>query len=338
MIRHLAMATDDSKTPAEFPHSTQLLDRRRLRFGEFDLTADGCELLRRDREGRLQPVKLQPQPARVLLYLAERSGSLVTRGELQRFLWGENHFVDHDQGLNYCIRTIRKALGDDASSPRFLETVPRRGYRFRSPVAVTERAQRLESLSEQDVRGAATRTVAQGTRGRDRRTAIILVAIGALSLALHWALSAGLLLPQRQPKLAVLPFEDLSAAQLGSTLSDTLTDELTSHLARSYADRLGVIARASAFAYAGRGLTAAQLGSELDVDYLLTGGLTISDDGARITVQLIRVRDETNLWAEIYDRPLGRTDWQEWVRAVSQEIASRLALPPGAGDPSAIQT
>lgn len=75
-------------------------------------------------------LRLQPQPARALQYLAERTGELVSRDELRLFLWGPDHFVKYDQGLNYCIQQIRQALADSAQAPRYLETLPRKGYRF----------------------------------------------------------------------------------------------------------------------------------------------------------------------------------------------------------------
>lgn len=97
----------------------------RLCFADFELETDTGRLFRAG-----AGVHLQPQPARALQYLAERAGELVTREELRRFLWGEDHFVNFDQGLNYCIQQIRAALADSAQTPRFLETLPRRGYRF----------------------------------------------------------------------------------------------------------------------------------------------------------------------------------------------------------------
>jgi DNA-binding winged helix-turn-helix (wHTH) protein/tetratricopeptide (TPR) repeat protein len=104
-------------------------EAQRLFFGPFELRTDSGELFR---DG--VRVGLQPQPARLLELLARRSGEVVTREEIQRHLWGENTFVEFEQGLNFSIRKIRIALEDSATDPRYLETVPRRGYRFLSPV------------------------------------------------------------------------------------------------------------------------------------------------------------------------------------------------------------
>lgn len=312
----------------EHPHPP-IRDNRRLLFGDFELIVASGELFRRT-PTRLEPVKLQPQPAKALIYLAERPGRLVTRAELQRHLWGEDHFVDYEQGLNYCVRAIRRALADDASDPRFLETIPRRGYRFRAPVE--DRASRSKAVGTS--LGDSLLRLARPTGRRDARTGrrflLILIAVAISSVAAHWALSAGLLRPASPPKIAVLPFENHSGTDGGDALASSLTDELISQLASAHADRLGVIARNSSRAYAGRQLTAARIGRELDADYLLTGGMQASGRATRISVQLIRVRDETNVWAEIYDRPLDQfdqADWDAWVRAVSSEVADHLAPP-----------
>lgn len=99
------------------------------RFGAFDLDVRAGEL-RRDGAA----VKLQPQPFRVLALLVARAGELVTREELKKALWGDETYVDFERGLNFCINQVRAALGDSADSPRFIQTLPRRGYRFVAPV------------------------------------------------------------------------------------------------------------------------------------------------------------------------------------------------------------
>ena len=101
-----------------------------LRFGVFEIDLRTCELRKRGVR-----VRLQRQPFKVLVRLASGGGDLVTRGELQAGLWGGDTFVDFDQGLNFCVKQIRRALGDDAQSPRYVETLPRQGYRFVAPVS-----------------------------------------------------------------------------------------------------------------------------------------------------------------------------------------------------------
>jgi TolB-like protein len=101
-----------------------------LRFGTFELDTDAAQLLRQG-----ERIALPPQPFRVLALLVTQSGSVVTRAEIRDGVWGAGKHVEFDQGLNYCIRQIREALGDDAEAPRYVETLPRRGYRFLAPVA-----------------------------------------------------------------------------------------------------------------------------------------------------------------------------------------------------------
>src|SRR5215475_13416231 len=111
-------------------------DEATLRFGAFELRANPAEL-------RLNgdPVKLAPQPLKVLDLLARRSGEVVTRNEIREHVWAGDTFVDFEQGLNFCIRQIREALGDSADTPRFVETLPRRGYRFLMPVTTVSSGQ-----------------------------------------------------------------------------------------------------------------------------------------------------------------------------------------------------
>ena len=100
-----------------------------IRFGTFQLDTQAGRLLK---SGRV--VRLKPQPLRLLQLLISRPGELVTRDEIRDLLWGTDTFVDFEQGMNTAVRQIREALGDDAETPIFVETVPKRGYRFIAPV------------------------------------------------------------------------------------------------------------------------------------------------------------------------------------------------------------
>src|SRR6185503_7493612 len=120
------------RRPLRLPAESEM---HALRFGAFELELQSGELRRSGVR-----VHLQQQPAKVLALLAARSGELVTREEIQREVWGET-FVDFEQGLNYCVKQIRAALGDAAETPRYLETLPRRGYRFLAPVTQSDLSQ-----------------------------------------------------------------------------------------------------------------------------------------------------------------------------------------------------
>src|SRR5438105_3596997 len=113
------------------------------RFGVFHFDADGLEL---SRDGR--PVRLQPQPAQVLLALLANAGRTVSREELRQAVWHDDTYVDFDRGLNFCIAQIRGALGDDAVTPRYIRTIPKRGYEFVCPVDAGDKpVRRFRSLA-----------------------------------------------------------------------------------------------------------------------------------------------------------------------------------------------
>jgi DNA-binding winged helix-turn-helix (wHTH) protein/Tfp pilus assembly protein PilF len=139
-----------------------------LRFGEFELRLDSLELRRRG-----EPIPLQQQPARLLALLAERAGATVPRQEIRDAIWGEETFVDSEQGINYCVRQIRIALDDHAESPRFVETVPKVGYRFLAPV---------EEAAPRTVRKGALRRP-----GRSGRIALLLLAVAIAAAAVTLA-------------------------------------------------------------------------------------------------------------------------------------------------------
>jgi DNA-binding winged helix-turn-helix (wHTH) protein len=118
--------------------------RTRYRFGEYELDGDGAELRRNG-----TPLKLQPQPCKLLLLLVRRSGTLVTREEIRQELWADGTHVDFDQAVNFCVKQIRDALRDQSDRPIYIQTLPRRGYKFIAPVDVPrEQAARRESGSD----------------------------------------------------------------------------------------------------------------------------------------------------------------------------------------------
>lgn len=290
-----------------------------LRFGVFELDVASAELRR---EGL--PVKLQPQPVKVLTLLAEKAGNVVTREELQAAVWGDSTFVDFDRGLNFCVLQIRNALGDDADNPRFVQTVPRRGYRFVAHV------QRVENgaVGMVDTPPEIVRTTTASASDQDVRR-LVPRAFAALGLVL--ALLAGAVFlsrrepPSREPAkavrvmLAVLPFENISGDAAHAFFADGLTEELITHLGRVDPETLGVIARTSVLQYKVGAKDVAQIGKELGVSHVLEGSVRRDVDRVRVTAQLIRVSDQTHLWAESYDRPLRES------LNLQDEVAQRVA-------------
>jgi TolB-like protein/DNA-binding winged helix-turn-helix (wHTH) protein/Flp pilus assembly protein TadD len=260
------------------------------------------------------PIKLPPQPSRVLVLLASQRGQLVTRDEIRQQVWGSETFVDFEQGLNSCIKQVRAVLGDDPEAPRFIETVPRRGYRFIAPVETV-------ASSIPFAEAIALEPTAAGKSARTRAWVIglILTTLVVAALAGWYRVRSHSARPIGKVMLVVLPLQNLSADPDQSYLSDGLTEELITQLGRLDPARLGVIARTSAMQYRDTKKRADQIGRELGVNYLLEGSVRRAGQRVRISVQLIQTSDQTHLWAESYER-----DMQD-VLALEADLARTVA-------------
>jgi TolB-like protein/DNA-binding winged helix-turn-helix (wHTH) protein/Tfp pilus assembly protein PilF len=275
---------------------------RRIRAGLFEIDL-GCGEVHKS--GRKVP--LQEQPFRVLAILLERPGEVITREELQARLWPADTFVGFDEGLNTAIRKLRVAFGDSADNPRFIETIPRRGYRFVAPVrdAIAEIPQLSENAGVADA-AAAPPPARPRSIQRLVVTCSVVVVLGVLVIVGYLrrrhssANSAG----QKRIMLAVLPFQNMSNDPAQEYFSDGLTEETITDLGQLSPEQLGVIARTSAMAYKHTNKTVSQIGHELSVDYVLEGSVRREGGEARVSAQLIRVSDQTHLWAQNYEREL----------------------------------
>lgn len=191
----------------------------RFRFGTFELDARSGELRRRGLK-----VRLRGRPIEILLVLLERQGELVTRDELRGRLWSADTFVDFDHGLNSAMNKLREGLGDTAENPRFIETVPRRGYRFIAPVEMTAAAPRQSpSLVPASVPGLArsdgappstadTSAAPPAAPGPDTTTAAAISPAAAAAAAMTGAAPVGPVMPPTAPRAAVLPSGSLQSA------------------------------------------------------------------------------------------------------------------------------
>jgi DNA-binding winged helix-turn-helix (wHTH) protein/TolB-like protein len=278
----------------------------RLRFEDFELRLDSGELLRAG-----SPLKLQPQPARVLEILAGRSGEVVSREEIRQLVWGDS-FVDFDSSLNFCIKEIRRVLGDSATSPTYVETVPRRGYRFLKPVTVEPAA------------GTAPISPSPSPPPKPQLWAR-LGAVGTLVvLLILLTLLVGYRLRPASPRLAVLPLDcrsqDLADRQVCSGLTDALTVELTRRLSRE----IDVIAPFSVQAYAGSKPSEIERGLRATV--VLNGEATPSAQGLRLKVALARSGSREPLWSDSFDVEL--QDAPLVYEQIAREVARALRLSP----------
>lgn len=296
-------------SPADLP--------RLLRFGQFELDLRTREIYK---EGKR--IKLQEQPCQVLALLIERAGELVTREELRKKLWPNDTFVDFDHGVNIAINKLRDALGDSAEKPRFIETLPRRGYRFIAPV----------SLLKTSGDGAPS---AQVSAAPSERTGSVLIkwrqallpALLALSLVLFFAFfryRRARSADNNIRSLAVLPLENLSRDPAQDYFADGMTDELITTLAKL--QTLKVISRSSVMRYKGTNKPLPEIARELNVDGIIEGTVLRSGDRVRITAQLIQAATDQHLWAETYeDNVEDVLRLQDAVaRAVAAEIRFKL--------------
>ncbi len=282
-----------------------------LRFGAFELDPTSGELRKAG-----HPVKLQPQPSKVLALLVSRAGQLVTRAEIQQEVWGKETYVDFEHGLNFCIRQIRAALGDDTDTPRYIGTVPRRGYRFLAPVTRAD-----GTMAFPVPVGTISGLVGPLARRRFVWLAVTLVtAVLLVAAYVAWLrFRPGARPPAGKIILAVLPFENLSGQPEENYFSEGLTDELITQLGSLDPERLAVIARASARKYKDAPQALKQAGGALAVDYILEGSVLRTRDRLRIHAQLVEVRTQTYLWAKSLEVSVRD------ILAVQGEVAQAIA-------------
>lgn len=293
-----------------------------IRFGVFELDSARRELHKQGLK-----VRLQEQPFQVLQILLEHPGEVVTRQELQRRIWPSDTFVDFDRGLYNAIKKLREALGDSAESPRFIETLSRRGYRFIGSVTANDGAGRMEE-------GASTGEVGMPTRqSHHRRLAIgvlLLLAFGATLFGLdigglrqRWLIKAN---PQAIHSLAVLPLQNLSDDPAQEYFSDGMTDALITDLAQI--GSLKVISRTSVMRYKKTDKSLPEIARELNVDGIVEGTVQRSGDRVRITAQLIHGPSDKHVWASSYEREVRDVFALERdvIGDIARQVQAKLAM------------
>lgn len=307
-----------------------------MRFGAFEADLHAGELRKHGAR-----IRLQDQPFQILAMLLARPGDVVTREQLRQRLWPSDTFVDFDHGLNNAVNRLREALCDSTDSPRFIETLPKRGYRF---IAAIEYISAPSSLSASA--GATLGTVEPGRATLERPrfagrmiwplsmarllslslSVLLVLIIGALLLALN----PGDLLSRFTRKasapqirsLAVLPLENLSGDPEQEYFADGMTDALITDLAQIGA--LRVISRTSVMQYKKIKKTLPQIAAELKVDAVVEGTVMRSGNQVRIDAQLIRAATDQHLWAQSYE---GDTqDALELQSKVASAIAAEIEV------------
>jgi len=298
-----------------------------LRFGHYELDLYSREV----RKGGMR-IRVQQQPLKLLEILLERPGEMVTREELRTRIWPNESFGDFDQAVNVAVTKLRAALQDSAENPQYVETLPKRGYRFIAPVAI------VGGLSP-DPTEASARNVSGGATHDAGRVAGMADAPPHLLSLRGWKIIAFALLvcllvlagwvwrSNRQPSfsirsLAVLPLDNLSGDASQDYFADGMTDQLITDLAQISA--LRVISRTSVMSYKRARKPLPEIARELHVDAVIEGTVLRSGDQVRITAQLIQASADKHLWAKSYEGNL--QDTLAVQKSVADDIAEQIRI------------
>jgi TolB-like protein/DNA-binding winged helix-turn-helix (wHTH) protein len=310
-----------------------------IRFGDFAFDAVTGELWRHG-----HTVPLQPQPSRLLALLLSKPGELIGREEIRAALWGRDTHVDFERSLNFCVAKLRSALGDDAAAPRYIETIPTRGYRLIAEVGDPEAREEKSApgltpsvpTRPQDVVTSAPppseerqSNAAEPQRGpvfvpaASRRkpswtAAVFTVAAVAVIIALKVFVWPPI------PVVVVVPFHNETGAPELDRVAKGVSDATVANLAGT--NRLLVIGNVSGLKFSFRPPDMKAVGESLGAQYLVLGQLKRDAVQTRVVAHLIRVSDQTHVWANTYDRPTLDLPQQA---AVASEIAHAVTLRVG---------
>ena len=296
-------------TPASVSHT--------LRFDAFELDTRAGQLRKRGVK-----LRLRGQPLQVLAILVEHAGVVVTREELQTQVWPVDTFVDFDHGLHNAIARIREVLGDSAETPRYIETLPRRGYRFIGPVEDFQPPR----LAQESVANASPGEPLSQPRKHNPSLVLILCALFVLVLA-TWTVRRYVdakAAVQPIHSIAVLPLDNLSGNPAEEFFADGMTDQLITDLAK--VGSLRVISRTSVMQYKGAKKILPEIARELKVDAIVEGSVVRSGQRVRVTAQLVQAPTDQHLWAETYDRDLDDILklQGEVADAIAQQVRAQL--------------
>lgn len=285
-----------------------------VRFGTFEFDPATGELRRTGGPARAGVVRLEPQPAKALALLVARAGEVVTREDLKTVVWGGDTHVDFDRGLAYCISQVRTALGDSAENPRFIETLPRRGFRFIAPVS-----------------GAATPTpptppTPPAPPARSRVLVLLAIAAVLTAAAFWWA--------GERPVLAVAVFDNETGDDTLDVFIDGLPDALVAHLGQLDPSRIAIVGNTRQVRMPRSDRDLAAIREETGASFILLGQLQVAESGLRLITHLIRLSDGQHVWVKRFDRPGGEDALvgleQEVLREVTRGVRERVMGEPAA--------
>lgn len=279
------------------------MDSGRFRFGLFEFDTATLELRR---EGTI--VRLQSQPAKVLCCLIKNAGEVISREELRQIVWGNGTFVDFERGLNFCIGQIRSALGDDSVTPRYIRTIPKRGYQFIAPVEpVGESPERIEPASMKPRSPAAAAALF---------SAVVILVVMAAGAGYRLRFRQA---PKRRPIVAVVRFDNETSDPSLTHFSDGLTDSVVEQLTSWSHGQYDVIGNAHILRLPRDQRDLLAVSSSLHAEYVVLGQVQTSGAQTRILAHLIRLPDQTHLWVARLDRSLADP------LSVESEVAHKIA-------------
>ena len=312
--------------------------RRTALFGPYALDLRSGELRKFGMK-----VKMGEQAFQIVLMLVERPGEMVTREELRSKLWATDTFVDFDHGLNSAVQRLRDCLSDSAGKPRWIETVPRRGYRFVGQLEWSDgsasseilpqtsgESQNRNSDGEGEAQASGSVGISKGlerVKGHGGRIALLVVValllfLVAIPLVRRIQGRSSARQAQLIRSLAVLPLENLSGDPAQEYFADGMTDEVITMLAKN--PSLRVISRTSVMQYKKVHRPLREIAQELGVDGILEGSVGRSGNRVHVTAQLIHAASDTHVWAESFDRDLSD------VGSLQNELAQTIAKQVGA--------
>jgi len=286
------------------------------RFGQFEFDPESLELRRND-----AVVHLQSQPARVLACLVQASDRVVSREELREKIWGNETFVDFERGLNFCISQIRSALKDDSTSPVYVQTLPKKGYKFIAHVGFTHRdGETLESQAETPKVSVVSRR-----NWIIATVAVTLLCAAGFAAAHFWSRSAN---ANQLPIVAVVRFDNETGNPDVARFADGLTDNVVERLTALSNSRYEVIGNARVLRGPREERDLNSIARELNAKYIVIGQIQTDHDKTRILAHLIRMPKQTHVWVfradnQALDDPSSLET--ELAQRIGDQLSSRLA-------------
>jgi DNA-binding winged helix-turn-helix (wHTH) protein/TolB-like protein len=285
------------------------------RFGPFTFDIESGVLSKHG-----SPVRLQPQPARVLAALVRSAGNVVSREELRQEIWPTGTYVDFERGLNFAVAHIRSALGDSADRPVYIETLPNRGYRFIAPVT---RLSDTETPAPAEPEKPVSEPILEPTRKRIPTWAIVTTAVAIIgAVAFAWTDYRN-----RPIRVAVVSFDNETGQDAFDEVAVAIADQTVVRLATpDRLARLSVVGDSAALRRPRDFRDIKEIGRAVDVRYVVLAQMKIDPSKVRLIAHLIRVSDEAHVWANNYDRDAFTLDTQnEIAEAIASAVSKQLA-------------